>query len=89
MTPTNPGNLVSELLDSATIADPITDVDAGAMEGIAVWGGLSSINGNGTWEYNVGSGWTSAGTVSLESTLLLRSTDSLRFVPPMGGKTAM
>jgi hypothetical protein len=71
----NSGNLVSAL-----IAGKLTDVDSGAVNGIVVTG-LSA--GTGTWEYslNHGATWTSVGTVSIASGLLLRSTDRLRFVP--------
>ncbi len=73
----NAGNLVSEIIASDG-GDRITDVDAGALEGVAVLG-LSS--GNGTWEYNVGAGWTAVGSVSGTNSLLLGATDRLRFVP--------
>ena len=76
-TATNDGDLVSAIVASAG-GDPITDVDAGALEGIAIFN-LS--NSNGTWQYDTGSGWTDVGSVSVNSSLLLRDTDSLRFVP--------
>jgi hypothetical protein len=69
----NSGDLVSAIVGSS-----ITDVDTGAVEGIALTG-LTS--GNGTWEYDIGGGWTAVGAVSDASALLLRSTDSVRFVP--------
>ena len=62
----------------ASAGDPITDADAGALEGIAIF---SLSNSNGTWEYDTGSGWTAVGSVSVASSLLLRDTDRLRFVP--------
>ena len=74
---TNNGDLVSAIIASAG-GDPITDVDAGAEEGISIFN-LS--NSNGTWQYDVGSGWTDVGSVSVNSSLLLRDTDRLRFVP--------
>ena len=73
----NSGDLVSAIIASAG-GDRITDVDTGAVEGIAIF---ALTSGNGTWEYNVGSGWTPVGSVSGISSLLLRATDSLRFVP--------
>jgi hypothetical protein len=73
----NSGDLVSAIIASAG-GDRITDADAGAEEGIAILG-LSS--GNGMWQYDIGSGWTAVGSVSDTSSLLLRATDSLRFVP--------
>ena len=69
----NGGDLISAIVGSS-----ISDVDTGALEGIALTG-LTS--GNGTWEYNTGSGWTAVGAVTNTSALLLRETDSLRFVP--------
>ncbi|MDH5191905.1 MAG: DUF4347 domain-containing protein, partial [Gammaproteobacteria bacterium] len=70
----NSGDLVS-----AIVGATITDVDTGAVEGIAVTG-LTS--GNGIWEYKIGAGaWTAVGTVNATSSLLLAATDSLRFVP--------
>ncbi|GJL51696.1 MAG: hypothetical protein NPIRA01_29230 [Nitrospirales bacterium] len=69
----NSGDLVSALLGSS-----VTDVDSGAVEGMAI---TNLASGNGTWQYNTGSGWTDIGTVSNTSALLLRSTDSIRFVP--------
>ena len=73
----NDGDLVSAIIASAG-GDPITDADAGALEGMAI---SSLSNSNGTWEYDIGSGWTPVGSVSVASSLLLRDTDSLRFVP--------
>ncbi len=74
---TNSGNTIAQIIASAG-GDRITDVDSGAVEGIAI----STVTGsNGTWQYNTGSGWTDVGTVSSTSALLLRATDSLRFVP--------
>src|SRR5207237_2556089 len=72
---TNSGDSVATL-----ISGQVTDVDAGAVTGIAVTG-LSS--GSGTWQYSTdnGSTWTAVGSVSDSSALLLRSTDKLRLVP--------
>ncbi len=73
----NSGNTIAQIVASAG-GDRITDVDSGAMEGIA----LSTVSGaNGTWQYNTGTGWTNVGPVSSTNALLLRSTDSLRFLP--------
>ncbi|NGZ05237.1 MAG: DUF4347 domain-containing protein, partial [Magnetococcales bacterium] len=68
----NAGQLVSSFLTG------VADADTGAVEGIAIYN-LSS--GNGTWQYDTGSGWSAIGTVSTTQALLLRSTDSIRFVP--------
>ena len=81
---TNSGNTVQEIIESQT-GDRITDVDADA-EGIAIFATSSTY---GTWQYDIGLGWTDVGTVSESSSLLLRSTDSLRFVPnSLNGETA-
>ncbi|WP_447971265.1 LamG-like jellyroll fold domain-containing protein [Nitrospira sp. M1] len=69
----NSGNLIS-----AIVTTDIADIDSGAVEGMAITALNSS---NGTWQYNTGSGWTDVGTVTNASALLLRETDSLRFVP--------
>ncbi|MCB2184538.1 MAG: DUF4347 domain-containing protein, partial [Desulfobulbaceae bacterium] len=69
----NGGGLVSSFVNTA-----ITDVDSGAVEGIAIYGTTGT---EGHWEYDSGSGWTSIGTVSGNQALLLRSTDKVRFVP--------
>ncbi len=75
----NAGDTVATIIASAG-GDRITDVDSGAVEGIAI---TSTTNGNGSWEYstNAGSTWTAVGTVANNSALLLRSTDLVRFIP--------
>ena len=72
---TNSGDLVATL-----ISGQISDVDAGAVNGIAV---TSLTSGTGTWQYSTdnGSTWTAVGSVSDSAALLLRSSDKLRFVP--------
>ncbi len=75
----NSGNTVASIIASAG-GDRITDEDSGAVEGIAI----TSLNsGNGTWQFSTDSGvtWNAIGAVSDSSALLLRSTDSVRFVP--------
>ncbi|MBF0626037.1 MAG: tandem-95 repeat protein [Magnetococcales bacterium] len=69
----NAGDLIFDLL-----AASVTDVDSGAVEGLAITG-LTS--GNGSWQYDIGGGWTAVGAVSDASSLLLRSGDRIRFVP--------
>src|SRR4029077_2972473 len=71
----NSGDLVSTLLSGK-----VTDVDSGAVQGLAVTGTNSS---TGTWQYSTDSGstWNGVGSVSTSSALLLRSTDKLRYVP--------
>lgn len=70
---TNGGQTVASFLQS-------TDADANALSGVAITG-LSS--GNGQWQYSIngGSSWSTVGSVSDTSALLLRSTDLVRFVP--------
>ena len=79
----NSGDLVSSLLSGQ-----VTDVDSGAVSGIAITG-LTS--GTGTWQYSTdgGSTWTNVGSVSNTSALLLRSSDKLRLIPDgQNGTTA-
>ncbi len=71
----NSGNLVSAIVGSS-----ISDVDTGALKGMAIIG-LTS--GTGTWQYSIngGANWTNMGTVNDGSSLLLRSQDLVRLVP--------
>ena len=65
----------------------VSDVDAGAVEGIAVTGSVS----NGIWQYSTdgGTSWLDFGAVSDSQSLLLSSTDMVRFVPDgENGETA-
>jgi hypothetical protein len=75
------GTLVSAILASAG-GDPITDPDAGAVEGIAVCG---VDNAHGTWKYKVGVGgtWSDFGTPSAAAARLLAADTAtwIRFVP--------
>ncbi len=59
---TNGGNTVASIISSAG-GDRITDVDSGAVEGIAI---TATTNGNGAWEYSIdnGSNWLSVGSVA-------------------------
>ncbi|MBF0435108.1 MAG: DUF4347 domain-containing protein, partial [Magnetococcales bacterium] len=70
---TNAGQTVASFLGAS-----VTDVDSGAVQGIAITGLNAS---NGTWQYDTGGGWTNMGVVTNTSALLLRSSDSIRFVP--------
>lgn len=72
---TSPSSVsVSSLLGSA-----VTDVDAGAVKGLAVVG----TTGKGTWQFSTDGGqtWANVGSASAGNALLLRPTDRLRFVP--------
>ncbi|NUQ63357.1 MAG: M28 family peptidase, partial [Pirellulales bacterium] len=79
----NPGTLVSQIIASAG-GDRITDVDAGALEGIAV---VAVDNTHGAWQFTTGgSAWTAFGTPSPTAARLLvsDSTTRVRFVPAGG-----
>src|SRR5262249_24343469 len=67
----NAGTLIVDLIASAG-GDRITDVDAGAVEGIAV---IAADTTNGVWEYstNNGTAWSALGSVSATSAPLLAS----------------
>ncbi|MFK8401434.1 DUF4347 domain-containing protein [Pseudomonas sp. BGr12] len=72
----NVGQAVSSL-----ITGQVSDVDTGAVQGIAITGLNSGVGG--TWQFSLDSGasWQDVGTVSTASALLLRSSDRVRFVP--------
>lgn len=70
---TSPSTLVSTILASSTVSD----VDTGAVFGIAITGS----SGNGAWQYSTnGATWTAFGDVSDSSALLLNSTTRVRLV---------
>ncbi|MBY0354728.1 MAG: DUF4347 domain-containing protein [Rickettsiales bacterium] len=75
------GNTIASIVATSTAngSNAITDVDAGAVEGIAI----HALSGAGVWQYTIdgGSNWLNVGAVSGTSALLLRATDSLRYVP--------
>jgi hypothetical protein len=77
----NLGMLVSDLIASAG-GDPLTDVDAGAVEGIAV---TAATTAGGTWQYSLdgGTSWTAFGAPSNATARLLAADDNtrVRFVP--------
>jgi VCBS repeat-containing protein len=74
-----PGNTVAEILASRG-GTPITDPDAGALQGVAVWASTATA---GQWQYRLEgqSTWSAVGTISSTAALLLRSGDRLRFLP--------
>ncbi|MBD2682122.1 MULTISPECIES: DUF4347 domain-containing protein [Nostoc] len=80
----NSGTLISAILAIGAGGDPITDPDAGAVEGIAV---IGVDNTNGTWQYSIddGANWINF-TVSGTSATLLKDTEKIRFVPKPGYK---
>lgn len=76
------GTLVSDLLGGAT------DVDTGALKGMAITGLTSTY---GKWQYstNAGSTWSDVGSVSVTSALILTAQNMVRFVPDgIHGETA-
>ena len=76
----NTGQTVGDLILSMGV-DAITDPDGvSEPEGIAIF---INNEGTGTWQYKLSgsSTWLDVGTVTGSSALLLRSTDSVRFLP--------
>ncbi|MBD2048868.1 DUF4347 domain-containing protein, partial [Coleofasciculus sp. FACHB-64] len=77
----NNWTLVSEIIASGAGGNPITDADAGAVEGIAV---IGVDNTNGTWEYSTdgGSSWNKFVVSAAAATVLKDTTsDLIRFFP--------
>ncbi|MEM9535593.1 MAG: cadherin-like domain-containing protein [Cyanobacteria bacterium P01_E01_bin.45] len=74
------GDTVASILASSIVADPITDADLGALEGIAV---TAVDNTNGTWEFSIngGTSWNAIGTVSDNNARTLDDAALIRFVP--------
>jgi choice-of-anchor C domain-containing protein len=85
LTPSSPTVALTEdsapstMTVAALLGTSVADQDSGAVEGIAI----TSISGSiGTLEYSLnGTTWTTVGSVSSTSALLLRDTDFLRFSP--------
>ena len=71
----DPGQTVSSFIGAS-----ISDVDAGAVKGIAITGLTST---NGSWQYSIDGGttWTAVGAVSNSTALLLDASDKIRFLP--------
>jgi len=96
----NTGNTVQEILASVTSLDVVTDTDSNALEGIAIYAySVSSSSSSATlgkWQYSLTGADGSTGTwtdlpssVSVNSALLLRAQDRVRFLPNgSGGGTA-
>ena len=77
---TSAGNTIAALIATGS-GDRITDVDAAAIEGIAV---IAVDNTNGAWQYNTGSGWNNFGTPTASAARLLgadTANNKIRFVP--------
>ena len=71
------GVTVGEIVASAG-GDRITDVDVGAVEGIAI---VAADRTNGEWQFDVGNGWVNLENVTVESALVLDANALVRFVP--------
>jgi len=72
---TNNGQLISSIIGSS-----ITDVDNGAVQGIAL---VKLNSGNGNWQYSTDGGttWNDVNNISNTNALLLGASDKLRFLP--------
>lgn len=79
---TSPSATINSILTSAGWSD----VDTGAVKGVAI----SSVTGNGTWQYSTdGITWSSFGSVSATNALLLTSGTQVRYIPDsQNGETA-
>ncbi|MGH8464501.1 MAG: hypothetical protein ACRER5_10175, partial [Pseudomonas sp.] len=90
LTPGNPvlGGIDENAINNAgqtvgSFVSGISDVDSGALSGIAITG-LSSTAG--TWQFSLdGITWYNMGTLSASSALLLRTTDKVRLQPDGSG----
>ena len=74
------GNTIADIIASSGLADGITDVDAGAAEGVAIFNAETV---NGRWEYFPvgGTNWIDFGNPSASAALLLSDAAQVRFVP--------
>ena len=71
-------SFVADGAGTASTATGLSEVDAGALRGIA----LSGKTGNGAWEFSAdGTSWTAVGTVSSSAALLLPDSYQLHYVP--------
>lgn len=77
---TNPGNSVSNLINSVSPNTWISDPDAGALKGFAV---IDAANSRGTWEYSTDNGttWNSLADSSTTNARLLNGNAKIRFNP--------
>lgn len=75
----NTGTSVAQILASAG-GDRVTDVDSGALEGIAV---VAASTTNGSWQFstNAGTSWSAFGALSSGAATLLAADARVRFVP--------
>ena len=79
------GNSVNGIIESAEQQgeDRITDVDADALEGMAV---IEAVSTNGVWQYSLTAGatWLPFPAVSNTAAILLNEMSRIRFVPAPG-----
>ena len=77
--PSDVGTKIADILNSAQ-AYPITDADANALQGIAIWNAPSV---DGQWQYSIDDAvtWITVSQVSTTNALLLKLTDRVRYVP--------
>jgi len=73
------GTAIADIIASAGV-DSITDVDAGAVEGVGIY---AADNTNGSWEYSIdgGSDWQGIGNPTSAAALLLSDSALVRFIP--------
>jgi large repetitive protein len=77
----NAGTLISDIIARGAGGDPITDVDSGDLEGIAV---TAAVTTHGSWQYTTdGINWNPLGAVTDSSARVLFADDAtkIRFVP--------
>ncbi len=75
-----PGQNVLEMISTGG-ADPISDIDANSLQGIAIIG--QSIPAGGQWQFMLpGGAWMNLGDVSDTGATLLPTSASVRFIPP-------
>ncbi|MEZ6135354.1 MAG: LamG-like jellyroll fold domain-containing protein [Pirellulaceae bacterium] len=77
---TNEDAAATTMAVSTILGTSVTDADAAASEGVAIYGLTGSV---GAFEYslNGGSTWTTISGVTSSNALLLRATDLIRFTP--------
>jgi uncharacterized repeat protein (TIGR01451 family) len=78
----NGGDTVANIIASAG-GDRITDLDAGALEGIVIVG---ADNTNGTWQFSTDGGtlWNNVGSAADDNAVLVADADLVRFSPNVG-----
>ncbi|WP_197171301.1 VCBS domain-containing protein [Novipirellula aureliae] len=73
------GNGSFTAMVSAVLQSSVSDVDTGAVEGLAIYADAGS---GGVLEYSIDSGsWTAIPSVDMNNALLLKASDRIRFTP--------